>query len=89
MLENEISRLNARERFNLDDLESDIWRRERHLQARRAATRRVASYQALVLLLAVAGSGMAGAAMAGQFAPPSTFVAEENLAPSHLLLGMH
>lgn len=87
MLENDISRLNARERFDLDGLEADIWRRERRVMARRAA-RRVASCQALVLLLAVAGSGAAGAAMAAQFAPPSTFVAEENLAPSHLLLGV-
>jgi hypothetical protein len=89
MIENDISRLNAQEHFDLDGLEADIWRQECRVLARRAATRRVASYQALVLLLAVAGSGVAGAAMAAQFAPPSTFVAEENLAPSHLLLGTH
>ena len=89
MLEDDILRLNARECVNLDNLEGDIRQRERRILSQRATTRRVASCQALVLVLAVAGSGMAGAAMAGQFAPPSALVAEENMAPSNLLLGSH
>jgi hypothetical protein len=89
MLEADILRLNARERVNLENLEDDIRVRERRILARRATTRRIASCQALVLLVAVAGSGTAGAAMATHVAPPSTFVAEESLTPSNLLLGKH
>ena len=87
MLENDISRLNAREHFNLDGLESDIWRLERNVLARQAAGRWLASWQGLVLVLAVVTSAATGAVVATQLAPPSGFVAEEGLAPSNLLLG--
>jgi hypothetical protein len=87
MLESDISRLNARERVNLDGLESDIWRRERHILARRAASRWLASSQGLVLVLAVVTSAATGVAVATHPAPPSGFVAEESLAPSNLMLG--
>ena len=87
MLETDISLLNAREHVNLDELESDIWRRERHVQARQAATRWLASWQGLVLVLAVVTSAATGEAVATRLAPPSGFVAEEGLAPSNLLLG--
>ena len=87
MLESDISHLNACERVNLDDLEADIWRRERHVLALRTASRSLASWQGLVLLLAVVTSAATGAAVATHLAPPSSFVAEEGLAPSNLLLG--
>ena len=87
MLESDISRLTARERVNLDGLEADIWRRERHVLARQAASRRLASWQGLVLMLAVVSSAAMGAAVTAHPAQPSRFVAEERLAPSNLLLG--
>jgi hypothetical protein len=87
MLESDISRLNAREHVNLDGLETDIWRRERHLLALRAASRLLASWQGLVLVLAVVVSAGVGAAVTAHLARPSSFVAEEGLAPSNLLLG--
>jgi transposase len=87
MLERDISRLNAREHVNLDGLETDIWRRERHVLAIRAASRLLASWQGLVLVLAVATSAATGVAMATHLASPTSFVAEEGLAPSNLLLG--
>lgn len=87
MLEKDISRLNARDRVNLDGLESDVWRRERHVQALQAAGRLLASWQGFVLALAVVISAATGAALAAHVSQPAAFVAEENLAPSHLLLG--
>ena len=87
MLERDISRLNAREQVNLDGLEADIWRRERYVLARQAAGRRLASWQGLVLVLAMVASAATGAAVTAHPAPPSSFVAEEGLAPSNLLLG--
>ena len=87
MLEKDISRLNARERIDLKDLESDIWRRERQVLALQAAGRQLASWQGLVLVLAVVASAASGAAVAAHFARPSAFVVEESLAPSNLLLG--
>jgi hypothetical protein len=87
MLESDISRLNAREHVNLEGLESDIWRRERHVLALRATGRWLASWQGLVLVLAVVASAATGAAMATHLAPKAGFVAEESLAPSNLLLG--
>jgi hypothetical protein len=87
MLESDISRLNAREQVNLDGLESDIWRRERHVLALRTASRWLASWQGLVLVLAVVSSAATGVAVATHLASPTSFVAEEGLAPSNLLLG--
>jgi hypothetical protein len=87
MLERDISRLNAREHVNLDGLEFDIWRLERHVLARQAASRWLASSQGLVLVLAVVTSAATGVAVATHLAPPSGFVAEESLAPSNLMLG--
>ncbi len=87
MLESDIFCLNAREHVNLDGLELDIWCRERDVLALRAASRRLASWQGLVLVLAVVTSAATGAAVATHLAPPTGFVAEEGLAPSNLLLG--
>jgi len=87
MLESDISRLNARERVNLDGLEADIWRRERHIRALQAASRMLASWQGFVLVLAVVASASIGAAVTVHLTPPSRFVVEEGLAPSNLLLG--
>lgn len=89
MLESDISRLNAREPVNLDGLEADIWRRERHVLALQAASRMLASWQGFVLVLAVVASAATGAAVTVHLAPASSFIAEEGLTPSNLLLGSH
>jgi hypothetical protein len=86
MFEQEIVALTARERVNLDRLESDIWHRERHIAALRAAGRFLASSQGAVLVIAVVLSAAIGAAIASRGVDPR-FMVEENLAPSHLLLG--
>jgi hypothetical protein len=86
MLEQEIVALTARERVNLDRLESDIWQRERHIAAIRAAGRFLASSQGAVLVIAVVLSAAMGASLASRDVGPR-FMVEENLAPSHLLLG--
>jgi hypothetical protein len=54
-----------------------------------AAGRLLASWQGIVLALAVVASAATGAAVAAHVSQPAAFVAEENLAPSHLLLGSH
>ena len=87
MLENDISHLNACERVNLEGLETDIWRRERHIRALRTASRMLASWQGVVLVLAVVASAAMGAAMTARQPQPPSFVAAERLAPSSLLLG--
>lgn len=87
MLENDISHLNAHEGINLEGLEADIWRRERHVRSLRAANRMLTSWQGVVLVLAVAASAAMGAAMTSRLAQPSSFLAAERLAPSNLLLG--
>jgi hypothetical protein len=87
MLDQDIHRLNAREQVDLDQLEADIWRRERHVLAQRTTNRWLASWQGLVLTLAVVTSAATGAMAATRLAHPAGFVAEERLAPSNLLLG--
>ena len=87
MLERDIFRLNALEHVSLDGLEADIWCRERHVVALQSASRWLASWQGLVLVLAVVTSAATGVAVATHLAPPAGFVAEEGLAPSNLLLG--
>ena len=89
MLERDIYALNARERINLDGLEADIWHRERHLRALQAASRLLASWQGLILALAVVASAAAGVLAARYMMPSSGLVAEESMAPSTLLLGSH
>lgn len=89
MLENEISALSAHESVNLDGLEADIWRRERHLAALRAASRFIASGQGLILLLAVMLSVAIGISAASKIAKPMAPLVGDSLAPSTLLLGSH
>ncbi len=89
MLENEISALSAHDSVNLDGLEADIWRRERHLAALRAAGRFTASGQGLILLLAVTLSAATGISAASETAKPTAPLMGSSLAPSTLLLGSH
>jgi hypothetical protein len=89
MLENDISALCERDSVNLDELETDIWRREHQLRALRAAGRFTASGQGLILLLAVTLSAATGISAASKIAKPMAPLVENSLAPSTLLLGSH
>jgi len=89
MLEKDIDALNAHEPINLEGLEADIWRRERKLASLRSASRSLASWQGAVLLLAVICSAAIGMSTASKIAKPTAPLAEENLAPSALLMGSH
>ncbi len=86
MLDQEMVALDAREAVNLDRLERDIWQRERHIATLRAARRFLASSQGAILVIAVVLSAAIGASTATRDVGPR-FMIEENLAPSHLLLG--
>lgn len=90
MFDHEIRHLNARDdRVRLDQLERDIWHKEWSFQTAAAANRRLASWQALVLSIAVAAAGLMGAVTAAQAVPNTTgwFTASVRLAPATLLLG--
>ncbi len=89
MLENEISALSERDSVNLDRLEADIWRRERRINAFRAAGRLTASGQGFILLLAVMLSAATGMSASSKTAKPMAPLAGNNMAPSTLLLGSH
>jgi hypothetical protein len=84
MLEQDLTALDARETRRLEQLETDIWRRERIVTSVR---RFLASGQALILCIAILISAAVGIVIATRTAPP-TLSHEESLAPSHLLLGV-
>jgi hypothetical protein len=83
MLEQDLTALDARETRRLEQLETDIWRRERIIAS---AKRFLASGQAVILCIAILVSAAVGIMIATRAAPP-TLSHEESLAPSHLLLG--
>jgi hypothetical protein len=83
MLEQDLTALDAREASRLEQLETDIWRRERIIAS---AKRFLASGQALILCFAILVSAAVGIVIATRVVPP-TLSHEESLAPSHLLLG--
>jgi hypothetical protein len=91
MIEQEIERLSARDAgIHLDHLEQDIWHKEQMVQGAAAASRRLASCQALVLSLSVVSAGILGAVTAAHAVPPPSagwFGASAQLAPANLLLG--
>lgn len=93
MIDDDIASLVEREPSpDLGRLEADIWRREAALLARRRTTRRVAAWQAAVMLAAVAGSAGAGFAYSAHPAEArhaALMMPGERLAPSSLLLGSH
>jgi hypothetical protein len=83
MLEQDLTALDAREINRLEQLETDIWRRERIIAT---VKRFLASGQAVILGIAILISAAVGIVVATQATPPALTV-EESLAPSHLLLG--
>lgn len=90
MIEQDIARLVIRDsEAGLDRLEQDIWRRESAIRAAASASRRLASWQALVLSLSVVSAAMVGVTAAHAVPPPSTswFGTSAQLSPASLLLG--
>lgn len=75
---------------NLDRLEADIWKAEAAARLSRHNGRRLASFQAGVLVFAIATSALAGIATAASAAhktPASLLNPGNALAPSYLLFG--
>lgn len=90
MIDDILERLQARDNDNrLGRLEQDIWERERSLRAASAANRRLASWQGLVLSVAVFLSAVGGASVARAVPPPATdwFGGTSQSAPATLLFG--
>jgi hypothetical protein len=90
MIDDMLGRLQARDgERRLDLLEQDIWERERSLKAASAANRRLASWQGLVLSLAVLLSAAGGATAARAVPPPPTdwFGGTGQSTPATLLFG--
>ena len=90
MIEDMFEHLRVRDgERQLDRLEQDIWERERCLKAASAANRRLASWQGLVLSVAVFLSAVGGASVARAVPPPATdwFGGTSQSAPATLLFG--
>jgi len=91
MIDHDLQKLIERDAAtDLDRLESDIWHREAGDRAVDGASRRLASWQGIVIALAIASSAGIGVStgMAAAYhhrAAPLTPV--ESLAPSSLLFG--
>lgn len=90
MIEEMLKRLATRdEDCRLDRLEQAIWEREHFIRTTSAASRRLASWQALVLSLAVLLSAVAGATAVKTISPPVTdwFGGASQSTPTMLLFG--
>jgi hypothetical protein len=90
MFEDDIRRLIARDSRDLAGLEGDIWKQEAIRRAGQTVTRRLASWQAAVMAIAVVISATAGSAVAMHNTPvhpPRGLILAETLAPSALLFG--
>lgn len=91
MIDHDLQKLIERDATtDLGRLEADVWHREAGVRAVDGASRRLASWQGLVLALAIVGSAGIGVStgMAAAYrhrAAPLTPV--ESLAPSSLLFG--
>jgi hypothetical protein len=93
MIEKDILLLVSRDSgFDLSALRNDMWAREAHIRGGRAATRRLVSWQAVVMAVAIVGSASVGSSLAISSAKAQshrTLLDAEALAPSSLLLGAH
>jgi hypothetical protein len=90
MIDSDIRRLIIRDSDELVGLEADIWRREAERRGNIAVARQLASWQAVVLALAVVGSASVGSLAAmhsAAFASRTVLFPAETLAPSSLLFG--
>ncbi len=73
--------------YRLDRLESDIWRREATFRAARKAMRRLASWQALIMVTASISSAAMGMSLASTISPQPRLADTARLTPSTLLFG--
>jgi hypothetical protein len=93
MIERDIELLVNRDSdFDLSALETDIWTRDSQVRGNKAATRRLVSWQAVVMVCAIIGSATVGSSLAISSAKAQshrTLLDAEALAPSSLLLGAH
>jgi hypothetical protein len=91
MIDDDINKLIERDsRIDLQTLEADIWRLEAGIRAGQKVSRSLASWQGLVIVLAVLSSASVGISTAMNSAnarPGNVLVPGENLAPSSLLFG--
>lgn len=90
MIDDILKRLQARDGDGrLDRLEQDVWERERSFRAASAANRRLASWQGLVLSVAVLLSAVGGANAVRTVPPPATdwFGGTSQSTPATLLFG--
>jgi hypothetical protein len=93
MLERDIELLVSRDaEFDLSALQNDIWTRHSNLQSKKAATRRLVSWQAVVMVFAIVGSATVGSSLAIRTAKDQsqrTLLDAASLVPSSLLFGAH
>lgn len=87
MIEHDLQKLALRDQSQLPNLEADIWRRESELVASRKSGRRIASWQAGVLAVAVISAASFGAIEASAFRVSGTSLTQSDLAPASLILG--
>ena len=88
MTDHDIERLISRDSsVRLDRLEKDIWRRESAFFAGHRAVRRLASWQALIIVISTLGSALLGVAAGASLSPPERLADNVKLAPSTLLFG--
>lgn len=90
MIDHDLEKLVARDSgVDLRRLERDIWYREASARALEGANRRLASWQGLVIALAIIGSASMGmsTAMTAAYHHGALLTPGENLAPSALLFG--
>jgi len=91
MLDRDLDKLVKRDAMPLDGIEAQIWRQEARRSASLAATRRLASWQAGIMVVAIMGSAAFGASVAAQ-SPANAgniFAVHAASAPSVRLFGHH
>jgi hypothetical protein len=89
MLDNDIAKLIARDAADLDDLESGIWRMEARHNLARIETRRIVSWQAAIMLVAMIGAAGLGVVIGTKTPSHSSnlLMAHNDVAPSSRLFG--
>ena len=88
MIDKDLQALILRDsRDQLDELETDLWKRESAFQKGRRAARQLASWQALILVAAAISSATTGMALASAASPHPGITDTVSLAPSTLLFG--
>jgi len=89
MLDNDIAKLIARDAADLNGLESGIWRIEARRNLAHIETRRIASWQAAIMLVGVISSAALGVSIGIQTPAhrSSILMAQNSAAPSARLFG--